>query len=63
MCLFCRLSQVALGTKKQEREYAVGDIVGCGVEGAYDDDGYLVQEQDIEVYFTRNGERVSQEVI
>nr|XP_022323918.1 uncharacterized protein LOC111124909 isoform X4 [Crassostrea virginica] len=52
------LSQVALGTKKQEREYAVGDIVGCGVEGAYDDDGYLVQEQDIEVYFTRNGERI-----
>lgn len=55
-----RLSQIALGTKKESRAYAVGDVVGCGIEGDFDDDGFLVQEQEITVYFTRNGERVGQ---
>lgn len=52
------LSQIALGTKKDSRAYSVGDVVGCGVEGDYDDDGFLVPEQEITVYFTRNGDRI-----
>ncbi|XP_062577173.1 uncharacterized protein LOC134239045 [Saccostrea cucullata] len=52
------LSQVALGTKMTSRAYNVGDVVGCGVEGDFDDEGYLVQEQEVTVYFTRNGERI-----
>lgn len=55
-----RLSQIALGTKKDSRAYSVGDVVGCGVEGDFDDDGFLVPEQEITVYFTRNGDRVGQ---
>lgn len=54
------MSQIALGTKKDSRAYSVGDVVGCGVEGDFDDDGFLVPEQEITVYFTRNGDRVGQ---
>lgn len=49
------------------RSFGDGDVIGCGIEGCshlgkpleFDENGQLKQHQDLHVFFTKNGMRVS----
>uniref|UniRef100_K1PTH6 non-specific serine/threonine protein kinase n=1 Tax=Magallana gigas TaxID=29159 RepID=K1PTH6_MAGGI len=42
----------------EDLKFVEGDVLGCGVKGKFREDGELIEESEVEVYFTRNGEEV-----
>ena len=40
-------------------KFTAGDVVGCGVEAQFQGDGEITQDSEVQVYFTKNGQKVT----